>query len=384
TWPSGVSASARVNYTNGNGVSTYTTVNGGSSAAISALTTKSVTISNITMGSTKLAYVDYWNSTSSYNTTHNAGTNPSTSGFTVISSASGTRYVTLVFAYCNNSALLQYDSSKKYFYFEDGQCPQTYAGDSTNTTLNNWYTSNSSAYSMYVNAKTVYVYNYNGIKYARIQAPKTATVSISTGSKSFSSGTYYWFKVEPIRWRVSNLNVSSTSYPTGLTNRGVASSNKKVVSDLVLDWAPIDTGTTLESWSYKSSADIHSQIYSTNNTNLSPSYKGTGSYSFDSFTSGTSNIKVTSSTSSMSGIVQASESDIRTNLTDLRAYASDVACMLAGVASSSYCDYWTRDLTTLKNGKYVTSTGITRNRWLSSACGIRLAYTLSSVARTRD
>ncbi|MBP3631245.1 MAG: hypothetical protein J6J23_07190, partial [Clostridia bacterium] len=79
----------------------------------------------------------------------------------------------------------------------------------------------------------------------------------------------------------------------------------------------------------------------------------------------------------------ASESDVRTNLTDLKAYASDVVCMLAGVASSSYCDYWTRDLTTLKNGKYVTSTGITRNRWLSSACGIRLAYTLSSVARTR-
>ncbi|MBP3619132.1 MAG: InlB B-repeat-containing protein, partial [Clostridia bacterium] len=117
---------------------------------------------------------------------------------------------------------VKYDSSGQYFYFEDGYYPQTYAGDSMNSTLNSWYSSQSTVAEYYINNKKSYAYNYSGTWYARIYCPKSTTVTLKSGaSKAFNAGTYYWFICNPIRWRVSNYGVGEDYYSEALYSKFV-------------------------------------------------------------------------------------------------------------------------------------------------------------------
>ncbi|MBP3619139.1 MAG: InlB B-repeat-containing protein [Clostridia bacterium] len=275
---------------------------------------------------------------------------------------------------------VKYDSSGKYHYFEDGNYPQTYVGDSLNSTLNSWYSGKSITYTMFVNNTLTDCYTYNGTKYARVKCPKSYTVTLKSGaSKAFSANSYYWFKIEPIRWRVSNYGVSDSYYSDTLYSRFVNAGSVNAVSELVLDFQPLafdleSVGKVLEGWDYLDDGAVaYAQLINYSYADMIT--EATKTKSFDYFNNTGSNKKVLQRQKEVSWFHQASISDItNAGITDYRAKGSDLACMLMGVSSASYCNYSTRDLFDLSSGKYVTTDGTVRHWWLNKACGIRLAY----------
>ena len=275
---------------------------------------------------------------------------------------------------------VKYDSSGKYYYFEDGNYPQTYVGDSLNSTLNSWYSGKSITYTMFVNNTLTDCYTYNGTKYARVKCPKSYTVTLKSGaSKAFSANSYYWFKIEPIRWRVSNYGVSDSYYSDTLYSRFVNAGSVNAVSELVLDFQPLafdleSAGKVLEGWDYLDDGAVaYAQLINYSYADMTT--EATKTKSFDYFNNTGSNKKVLQRQKETSWFHQASISDITSaGITDYRAKGSDLACMLMGVSSASYCNYSTRDLFDLSSGKYVTTDGTVRHWWLNKACGIRLAY----------
>ena len=87
-------------------------------------------------------------------------------------------------------------------------------------------------------------------------------------------------------------------------------------------------------------------------------------------------------TSTYSGINIATEEEIKINLTDLRARASDMVAFILGLNEDSYCDYWTRELGgSLKNGKMITNSGITKSAWLQNFYGVRFSLRMSEGSR---
>ena len=185
---------------------------------------------------------------------------PSTSTSTPATTfTAGSSNVTYYLYFCQNSGnKLKYDSTDKYWYFEDGEFPQSYVGTSMNNTLTNNMSNMTSAGSIkYNNGNSnvsIPIYSYSGKKYARLQATSTQTLKMSDGtSYTFNSGTYYWFEVEPIRWRVSDYGVSSASYPSGWSAYGSYNQSFTVVSEKVLGFGAVTAGNTTENWSFTAS-----------------------------------------------------------------------------------------------------------------------------------
>ena len=79
-----------------------------------------------------------------------------------------------------------------------------------------------------------------------------------------------WFKVEPIRWRVSEYGVSSTDYPDGWDAYGSYNTNFTVVSDRVLMASAVTNQTVSEGWAFTSS-ELFSNV-SISNTNSASAY----------------------------------------------------------------------------------------------------------------
>ena len=97
-------------------------------------------------------------------------------------------------------------------YIGFGSYPQTYVGDSMNSTLESWYESNSPAnlktYTTRVDGNygsyTSHMYT-DGEIYARGYSYRyNSSYKYSTGDRVPANGTVVWFKVEPIRWLVLN------------------------------------------------------------------------------------------------------------------------------------------------------------------------------------
>ena len=107
---------------------------------------------------------------------------------------------------------VKYDSTNKYYYYEDGEFPQAYVGDSgdvTNNTLNSASLTNE-AYSLALGGYTIHVFAYSGKKYAKVTSTTACNILLNGGSKkNFSAGTY-WFEVQPIRWRISDYGVDNS------------------------------------------------------------------------------------------------------------------------------------------------------------------------------
>ena len=114
-------------------------------------------------------------------------------------------------------------NGQTYTFVYFGRYPQTYVGDAMNATLESWYTNQPvaetyTAYKGYsgsaLNEPVVYnAYNYiDGNTYC--QVPQADLYS--GGAKTFNDGTTivngetYWFKVEPIQWRVLTENYTDT------------------------------------------------------------------------------------------------------------------------------------------------------------------------------
>ena len=107
------------------------------------------------------------------------------------------------------------ESTLNLHYIEFGSYPQTYVGNSMNSTLETWYESSSPAnlktYTTRENASynsgvyTSHMYTDGNI-YARGYSCRCSGYTYSTGERVPSNSTVVWFKVEPIRWLVLNYD----------------------------------------------------------------------------------------------------------------------------------------------------------------------------------
>ena len=115
-----------------------------------------------------------------------------------------------------------------FVYF--GRYPQTYVGDTMNAELEAWYTDQPVAetYTAYRGITTTFPYElnepvvYNAYEYidgnTYCQVPEADLINL--GTKTFNDGTTivnggtYWFKVEPIQWRVLTENYTDTENTT--------------------------------------------------------------------------------------------------------------------------------------------------------------------------
>ena len=100
-------------------------------------------------------------------------------------------------------------------YVDFGSYPQWYVGDTMNTTLENWYSSNSltSVNTYVLQTRTWQVYKYtDGNLYARgTSRPASTSNTYLSGEIVKGYSEIAWFKVEPIRWVVLNYD----SYTSG-------------------------------------------------------------------------------------------------------------------------------------------------------------------------
>ncbi len=152
---------------------------------------------------------------------------------------------------------LKYDSVDKYYYFEDGEFPQTAVvtyDSNFNTLLTNVcdYTDSfeSNGITFYTHT---YTYSsgedssfsaYTGKRFLGFEMPTTRTVKFrndSTTSRTFSAGTTYWFEYEPIRWRVSDYD--SLLAPSDFEGYASGKTNFVVASD-VLWWDMLNDDST--------------------------------------------------------------------------------------------------------------------------------------------
>ena len=264
-------------------------------------------------------------------------------------------------------------SDYSYYYVEDGYFPQSYVGDSLNSTLTSTANKTLDRNLKYLDASgntiQIPIYTYNSEKYAMVT----------------NNGETKWFKVEKIRWRISDYDGNVSSEWIG---RGKFKTNFKVVSDKVLWVGAVTRDSTTEGWSFNSS-DMRTnfnKLYVDDNGNTAedeiPTFPATCSEMYYYYGEAGQQEKVDWSRESYSGINIATEEEILTYLTDLRARASDMVAFILGLNDDSYCTYWTRELGgSLRNGKAITSSGITRSAWLQNFYGVRFSLRMSEGTR---
>ena len=121
-------------------------------------------------------------------------------------------------------------NGQTYTFVYFGKYPQTYVGDTMNAELEEWYTDQPVAetYTAYKGRTTTSPYElnepvvYNAYEYidgnTYCQVPEADLYN--SGAKTFNDGTTivngetYWFKVEPIQWRVLTKNYTDTENTT--------------------------------------------------------------------------------------------------------------------------------------------------------------------------
>ena len=300
---------------------------------------------------------------------------------TTFNPASPTATVYVYFNKLSNNQL-KYDSTDRYWYFEDGKYPQSYVGNSMNSTLINSATASGSTITYFNGTSNVSIpiYTYGGNEYARLRATRAMTIQTSVGRVTFTSGQYYFFEVEPIRWRVSEYGVSSTDYPDGWDAYGTYKTSFTVVSDRVLMASAVTNDTVSEGWAFTSS-ELFSNMTSTNSF-VGHNYDASTSATYYRFGNAGQQDKVTTVSRTENGLRVATASEIGTYLNDYKAYASDMVCFLLGIGSDEYANYWTRTLgTNLGNGKIITSAGMDTSSWLDNMFGVRFAMTMREGSR---
>ena len=100
------------------------------------------------------------------------------------------------------------DTIDGFHYMEYGSYPQSYVGDTMNTTLESWYTNSSptavTTYTTDSQEWNAYTYT-DGNTYARgMSNPNSTTITYRDGTIIKAKDTVVWFKVEPIVWLVTN------------------------------------------------------------------------------------------------------------------------------------------------------------------------------------
>ena len=262
----------------------------------------------------------------------------------------------------------KYDSTESYWYFEDGMTLQSYVGTSMNSTLNSNIDKTSSGIDSikYYNkgAQTVKLYSYGGETYGYLTAPKTMKLRFSGTTYTFTQGQTYWFKYEPIRWRITDYKASRYNFDGTMTpwfDFGSHHTNFWYASDKIIyasqmtanqySIGPNSTGgyldTYVKAWkddAYTMDAAIRESTFNYL-TNMSANYTV-----FNSQTN-SSDVKTVDSSFRLR---VANVEELCANYDDLRAKPTDYVAFLLGVNSDQYCDYFTRDV----GKKYYNMAGI--------------------------
>ena len=288
---------------------------------------------------------------------------------------------------------LKYDETDKYFYFEDGNYPQSYAC---------WYNP-----SLHIdtgerieicdpsgNYSSLKVYKDSaGQRYALVVSTRTCRLKLNGENKylNFTEGEQALFKFEPIRWRISDYGVAKTErniarYTTLLKFKNYASfsDNFTAVSDLILGVGSMHgTRTVSEGDSVRDMsgfAGIENMTDNLTNDSLRLTYNRTGNIinvdEYSGYGNGQTNAVNKNNTISYSSpfrITSLAELN-EVGFVNRGARASDMVAFILG-QDTNQVSYWTRDLSNLGSGIAITPTGTQIQPWLDEMLGMRFSYT---------
>ena len=142
--------------------------------------------------------VDDWGDRNHVDIGYPTPTNKITTGKLVINSSWASRGVQLLLWDAHNSATPKHNNTViKFEVYKDITPNLTNSAVGTNEKIS-------------IGTKEYSIYTYENEKYVWIESPKTQTIKINDFSMSFTQGTKYWFKVEPIRWIVADNSMVAT------------------------------------------------------------------------------------------------------------------------------------------------------------------------------
>ena len=251
----------------------------------------------------------------------------------------------------------------------------------------------------YFNGKTnvdIPIYKYKDEEYVRLKPDADFTIKLNGVSKTFSTSMYYYFKVEPIRWRVSDYE--PIAVPTRWGSYATNYAGFAAVSDKVLGVGAVNALTTKEGWRYvesnlynnvkDSNAYVDQQMYfGTNAVSENWRYGDAGQQEKVVYDNGTiesyNGIRV-ASVGEISYFADGLESTINENTLAkyARAEYTDFVGFMLKKSSGEYGEYWTRNLgNAINNGKVIDKTGFQRNAWLNQMKGVRFAVLFTESSR---
>ena len=222
----------------------------------------------------------------------------------------------------------------------------------------------------------------------------TAKVWNVTLNEVFKKDTTYWFKYEPIRWRVSSYGVEKDDLSFcnaywkdyGSFNKSFMYVSDKIVfaSQMTANQFDMGDGKSYISRSAVPFVTTDDNItYSMNKAFLEKSFSyliTVDEYytKFNDSKAGTDSTKV----STHYRLRVASVEELQTNFSDLRAKPTDYVAFLLGVNADQYCNYFTRDV----GKKYYNMTGIgvdgrVHDYYTNNFMGMRLAMNFSEGSR---
>ena len=215
-----------------------------------------------------------------------------------------------------------------------------------------------------------------------------------TLSEVFKKDQTYWFKYEPIRWRVSSYGVEKDDLlfcnaywkDYGSFNKSFMYVSDKIVfaSQMTANQFDMGDGKSYISRSAVPFVTTDDNItYSMNKAFLEKSFSyliTVDEYytKFNDSKAGTDSTKV----STHYRLRVASVEELQTNFSDLRAKPTDYVAFLLGVNPDQYCNYFTRDV----GKKYYNMTGIgvdgrVHDYYTNNFMGMRLAMNFSEGSR---
>ena len=287
---------------------------------------------------------------------------------------------------------LKYDETDKYFYFEDGYYPQSYAcwynpSLHTDTGERIEICDPSGKYS------SLKVYKDSaGQRYALVVSTRTCRLKLNGENKylNFTEGEQALFKFEPIRWRISDYGVAKTerniaNYTTLLKFKNYTSfsDNFIAMSDMILGVGAMhNTRALIEGDSvqdFTGFQTVQNLTDNMSNDSLRLTYNRTGNIinvdQYSGYGSGQTNAVNKNNTISYSApfrITSLAELN-EVGFVNRGARASDMVCLILGLDTDKV-SYWTRDLSNLGAGIAITPTGTQIRPWLDEFLGMRFAY----------
>jgi len=272
-----------------------------------------------------------------------------------------------------------------WWYLEDGKFPQSYVGDSLNNTLNSAGLTSSTTYDFGA-GQTINVYTYSGSQYAKVAGNGT-TVKLNGGStQTFASGTNYWFKVEPIKWRVSKFYADYSTAIAAYPN--ISYSNVYGVSDM-LGYGYMTTDSTAAGTAVSSFAGATLSYAGLGFGDTSTMSIGNEKYKADGSSlkvewqtrdaSQINTLNVADAYSTISGALKDvtytkySTQNPSAGTFDCKFYASDLSAMMMGMNYDN-ARAWTTDLYNLGSGYTILSSGSMQTSYLNENYGYIFAH----------